>query len=277
MKQKKPAVKGSKATKTPKDSAQKHQAAAKTPATGLKTSGQLPATKPLQPRSSAQAKKAASAMQKALAEGDAVVPSGREAPAGEHRTVSTTAACGLHKLVPPQWHSLHGCGRCPEETNLPDSCFPAQCRCQSSSEPAVYTYSGTSMGYPEAPHGPVSLSWAASERCAGAMELCSDAARFAIRAGRFPFLAPEQIRDANRRRPDHPAYNPRTLHIPADWFKKANVSEGQRQWYIPMHAPFCDAAMRVDSVCPTTGLVLHGAGAMRTREATFKGMRMALF
>ena len=65
---------------------------------------------------------------------------------------------------------------------------------------------------------------------AGATELCSDAARFAMRDEKFPFLAPDQVRDANKRRPDHPAYNPRTLHIPPDWFKKANVSEGQRQW-----------------------------------------------
>ncbi len=65
----------------------------------------------------------------------------------------------------------------------------------------------------------------------GAVELCSDAARFATRTDKFPFLAPDELRDASRRRPDHPAYNPRTLYIPPDWFKKANVSEGQRQWY----------------------------------------------
>ena len=64
----------------------------------------------------------------------------------------------------------------------------------------------------------------------GAMELCSDAARFATRTDKFPFSAPDQLRDANKRRPDHPAYNPRTLFIPSDWFKKANISEGQRQW-----------------------------------------------
>ena len=34
-------------------------------------------------------------------------------------------------------------------------------------------------------------------------------------------------------------YNPRTLHIPPDWFKKAKVSEGQRQWCAPLpgHSP----------------------------------------
>ena len=118
MKRKKPAVKASKAARTPKQSSQKPQPAAKTPAADVKTPEQLPAAKPLQPRSSAQAKKAASAMQKALAEGDAVMPSGREAPAGEHSIMSTKAACGLHKSVSPQWHSLRGCRRCTEEDNL---------------------------------------------------------------------------------------------------------------------------------------------------------------
>ena len=63
------------------------------------------------------------------------------------------------------------------------------------------------------------------------MEPASDMARYAKRAEeRFPFLAPQEIRDANRKRPGQPGYNPRTLHIPSDWFKKAKVSEGQRQW-----------------------------------------------
>ena len=110
--------------------------------------------------------------------------------------------------------------------------------------------------------------------CAGAMELCSDAARFASRADRFPFLAPEQIRDANRRRPDHPAYNPRTLHIPADWFKKANVSEGQRQWCAPMHAPFCSAAGKVERSLSTTGPDNMWGCAMRCMRGS---MRTACF
>lgn len=68
--------------------------------------------------------------------------------------------------------------------------------------------------------------------CAGAAELTCDAARFAARADeRFPFLHPDTIRDANKKRPGQPGYNPRTLHIPPDWFKKAKVSEGQRQWW----------------------------------------------
>ena len=106
LKQKKPADKARRAARTPKQSAQKHQAMAKTPATGHTTPRQLPAVMPLQPRSSTQAKQAASAMQKALAEGDAVLPSGRGAPAGEQPTSSTTAACGHHSFVSPQWHSL---------------------------------------------------------------------------------------------------------------------------------------------------------------------------
>lgn len=56
-------------------------------------------------------------------------------------------------------------------------------------------------------------------------------ARYAKRAeDRFPFLSPQEIRDATRKRPGQPGYNPRTLYIPHDWFKKAKVSEGQRQW-----------------------------------------------
>ncbi|CAL8470971.1 g10513 [Coccomyxa elongata] len=66
----------------------------------------------------------------------------------------------------------------------------------------------------------------------GGVEPAGDIARYAKRAEeRFPFLAPEQIRDANKKRPDQPGYNPRTLYIPPDWFKKAKVSEGQRQWW----------------------------------------------
>ena len=118
MKRKKPAVKGGKAAGTPKQSTQKSQPATKTPAAGDKTPGQLPAAKPLQPRSSAQAKKAASAMQKALAEGDAVMPSGKEASTGEHSNKFMTVACGRLEFVSPQWHSLHGRGRCPEDLNL---------------------------------------------------------------------------------------------------------------------------------------------------------------
>ena len=59
-----------------------------------------------------------------------------------------------------------------------------------------------------------------------------DATRFAAReAARFPFLHPEKIKDANRRRPSDPDYNPNTLYIPPDWFKTQKVSEGQRQWW----------------------------------------------
>ncbi|KXZ50845.1 hypothetical protein GPECTOR_15g531 [Gonium pectorale] len=59
-----------------------------------------------------------------------------------------------------------------------------------------------------------------------------DAARFADRmASRFPFLHPDAIKDAERRRPDDPEYDPRTLHIPPNWFKEAKISEAQQQWW----------------------------------------------
>lgn len=45
-----------------------------------------------------------------------------------------------------------------------------------------------------------------------------DAARFAARmAERFTFLAPDKLRDGGQRRPDHPDYDPSTLHIPPHW------------------------------------------------------------
>ena len=36
---------------------------------------------------------------------------------------------------------------------------------------------------------------------------------------RFTFLHPDRIMDAAKRRPGHPAYDPRTLYIPPAWFK----------------------------------------------------------
>lgn len=60
----------------------------------------------------------------------------------------------------------------------------------------------------------------------------TDASRFSSReASRFPFLLPNKIQDANRRRPGSPGYDPTTLHIPPDWFKQNKISEGQRQWW----------------------------------------------
>ncbi|PNW83581.1 hypothetical protein CHLRE_05g235750v5 [Chlamydomonas reinhardtii] len=65
-----------------------------------------------------------------------------------------------------------------------------------------------------------------------AASMDGDAARFAERmASRFPFLHPDRIRDAAKRRPDDPEYDPRTLHIPDTWFKDAKVSEAQQQWW----------------------------------------------
>ena len=57
-------------------------------------------------------------------------------------------------------------------------------------------------------------------------------ARYADRAAnRFPFLAPDTLRDADGRRPTDADYNPRTLRIPPGWFKAAKVTEAQRQWW----------------------------------------------
>ena len=42
--------------------------------------------------------------------------------------------------------------------------------------------------------------------------------------------APVARRDGEKRRPDHPDYDPGTLHIPEGWFKQEKISDGQRQW-----------------------------------------------
>lgn len=42
-------------------------------------------------------------------------------------------------------------------------------------------------------------------------------------AEKLPFLLPENIRDAQGRRPDDPEYDPRTLFIPGNWFKQNKV------------------------------------------------------
>lgn len=36
----------------------------------------------------------------------------------------------------------------------------------------------------------------------------------------YPWLKPEGIRDRDRRRPDHPDYNPRTLYVPEDFLNQ---------------------------------------------------------
>lgn len=59
----------------------------------------------------------------------------------------------------------------------------------------------------------------------------TDWERYAARAAeRFPFLAPDKLRDAAGNMPSEEGYNPRTLRIPPEWFKAVKVSEGQRQW-----------------------------------------------
>ncbi|KAL0028206.1 hypothetical protein WJX79_001719 [Trebouxia sp. C0005] len=60
----------------------------------------------------------------------------------------------------------------------------------------------------------------------------SDTERYAARAAdKFTFLRPDRVMDARRRRPDHPDYDPSTLHIPDNWFKANKISEGQQQWW----------------------------------------------
>lgn len=44
---------------------------------------------------------------------------------------------------------------------------------------------------------------------------------------KFEWLEPSRIRDANRRRPDDPLYDRKTLYIPTDVFKKMSASQKQ--------------------------------------------------
>jgi len=46
---------------------------------------------------------------------------------------------------------------------------------------------------------------------------------------KFNFLKKEYIMDKNRRRPDHPEYNPRTLYVPPEFMK--NETPAQQQWW----------------------------------------------
>ena len=60
----------------------------------------------------------------------------------------------------------------------------------------------------------------------------SDTERYAARAAdKFTFLRPDRIMDSKKHRPDHPDYDPGTLHVPDNWFKANKISEGQQQWY----------------------------------------------
>ncbi|XP_044580012.1 probable DNA mismatch repair protein Msh6 isoform X2 [Cotesia glomerata] len=47
---------------------------------------------------------------------------------------------------------------------------------------------------------------------------------------KYPFLQPENILDAEKRRPDHPEYNPKTLYVPQEFLDKQTPS--MRQWWI---------------------------------------------
>lgn len=56
------------------------------------------------------------------------------------------------------------------------------------------------------------------------------AGRFARRdESRLDFLQPDKLRDANRRRPDDPSYDPTTLHVPHSFLK--SLTGGQEQWW----------------------------------------------
>ena len=51
---------------------------------------------------------------------------------------------------------------------------------------------------------------------------------------RFEWMAPDQIRDGNKRRPGDPLYDARTLHIPDDVFRKLSASQKQ-YWAVKRH------------------------------------------
>lgn len=46
----------------------------------------------------------------------------------------------------------------------------------------------------------------------------------------FDFLQPNNIRDINKNKPNHPDYDPRTLHVPDSFLQKQ--TPGHRQWWI---------------------------------------------
>lgn len=100
--------------------------------------------------------------------------------------------------------------------------------------PASLTPIAADIGHlPEMMYGAdVGFIWTYVTESGGLKEaMAAEQERFAARAAeRFPFLDPAKIKDASQKRPGQPGYNPRTLHIPKDWFVKTKVSEGQKQW-----------------------------------------------
>lgn len=46
----------------------------------------------------------------------------------------------------------------------------------------------------------------------------------------FDFIKPDNIRDGQKRRPDHPDYNPKTLYVPKEFLNKQ--TPGMRQWWV---------------------------------------------
>ena len=89
VKRKKPAKKAGKALKARQNCAQKEPLATVTPAPDAKRPAQLPGAGQAQPRSSAQAKAAASAMRRALDTEEAGTPAVRETHIGKPHASST--------------------------------------------------------------------------------------------------------------------------------------------------------------------------------------------
>lgn len=83
VRRRKPAKKASKVSQTPERKAQKKPQAAKTPSADAKTPAQRPCTGHMQPRGSAQAKAAASAMRRALDKEEAGTPAVQQTSAGK--------------------------------------------------------------------------------------------------------------------------------------------------------------------------------------------------
>ena len=48
---------------------------------------------------------------------------------------------------------------------------------------------------------------------------------------KYPFLASDKITDKQRRRPDHPLYDARSLYIPPDFFRRNKITDAQQQWW----------------------------------------------
>ncbi len=82
-----------------------------------------------------------------------------------------------------------------------------------------------------------------------ATPLAEEAERFAARSGeRFPFLDPARIKDAAGKRPGEPGHNPRTLHIPASWYKDHKVAF-HRGTYAQAEANVIRERLHLERIC----------------------------